>query len=149
MTWKEIAEPYLSAFGTEVDLDRAGVYAILLNGHIAYIGQSRQLRWRLASHLAAINDKRSKDYNQPKYKLFREAQEHGYQIQFQVLFFIPEEDLPLMDIVEAKEIDLHQPPLNIIHPAVNGHAGYKDNRVYTMDLPQFLSLLEGGNNDEL
>lgn len=149
--WRRLAKPYVKAYDEQHpdnQLHQAGVYAILVDGNIAYIGQSKSLIWRLASHESAMCNVEDDNYKQPKYELLREAQSNGHQVQYTVLFYIPEEDIPLMNTIEANEIEKHQPPLNIIHPAINGRPQYKDNRVYTMDLPQFLSLLEGGNNDE-
>lgn len=140
--WKKLAKKYVNNVKGGEELDGAGIYCILLNDCVVYVGQSRSLRWRIASHVSAIHDEENPEYNKAKYKLLREANEKGYEIKFRVLFFIPEEDLPLMNVIEAWEIDKYQPPLNIIHPPINGQNQYQNRKVYTMTLPQLLSLLE-------
>ena len=67
---------------------RSGVYAICIDGHIAYVGQSADLWSRAASHYYNIlhNDTLW-------YPLAREFHERGHYISMKILATPPEKDL--------------------------------------------------------
>ena len=140
--WRVLAEkhlPYYESLCPQAK-NRAGIYMITVDDVPVYVGQSKNLLLRIASHESAIYDKENDEYNKTKYKLLREAKEKGHSICFEILHYVSDEDLPLLDIIEAWNIDKYNPPLNIIHPEINGHPTYHDNNYknYT-DFERYIS----------
>ena len=120
---------------------KSGIYCIKLKDTIVYIGKSKDMFNRIATHMMNIEDPTAKDFNGKKYKLLRAAKNAGYQITFDVLFYCPEEDL---DLREGEYIRKYMPALNTQIPKVEG--GWEVNNIKSLTLPQLLSLLEDRKN---
>ena len=62
--------------------DSPGIYCIKLNEQIVYIGKSRNMLWRVASHYVGI-----KRGSERKYRILAEAQRKGKIVGFDVLYY--------------------------------------------------------------
>jgi predicted RNA methylase len=62
--------------------DSPGIYCIKLNEKIVYIGKSRNMLWRVASHYVGI-----KRGSERKYRILAEAQRKGKTVGFDVLYY--------------------------------------------------------------
>ena len=62
--------------------DSPGIYCIKLNEKIVYIGKSRNMLWRVASHYVGI-----KRGSERKYRILAEAQRKGKIVGFDVLYY--------------------------------------------------------------
>lgn len=68
--------------GLEEKYNKAGIYSISIGNEIVYIGKSKNMLSRIASHILEI------EYDRPqanKYKVLHEALNSGYRIKFDVL----------------------------------------------------------------
>ena len=61
---------------------RAGIYCIKVDENIVYIGKSKNMLWRVASHYVGIQTESEK-----KYRILAEAKRKGHQIGFDVLYY--------------------------------------------------------------
>ena len=59
-----------------------GIYCIKMNNKIIYIGKSTNMLRRIAQHYVGI-----KTRSERKYRVMAEAQEKGYNIDFDVLYY--------------------------------------------------------------
>ena len=115
----------------------SGIYCIKIDNKIAYIGKSKNMITRVASHMINIENPKSSDYNAKKYHLIRAAKQEGHQIGFDVLFYCNES---ILTAVEGEYIRKYMPALNTQIPKVEG--GWEVRKINNLTLPQLLSLLE-------
>lgn len=71
--------------------NKAGIYAIKVQGQLVYIGKSTNLIVRIASHMKNIqeNTEESKSH---KYKILKQAYERDIPIEFSVLYYTIEHE---------------------------------------------------------
>lgn len=69
-----------------------GIYAILINNRIVYIGKSINIHHRIASHLVNIEHKIGTEYKAHKYEVLREAHNRDIPITFKILYTSFKED---------------------------------------------------------
>ena len=72
--------------GLAPQFEHAGIYAILLDGNIVYIGKSVNMLQRMAQHYVGICKQA-----EPKYQILAEAKRNGHQIRFTVLHYAKEQ----------------------------------------------------------
>ena len=126
--------------GKEIKYNRQGIYGIYVEGQLVYVGKSKYMLHRIASHILAI-DNIGKDSFQKKYRLLRYARNDGLRISFDVLEYI-DGDSSDLDQAEAKWINQVNPILNkqIPHPVF--YKQWTENEVIkTMTYIQFKQYL--------
>ena len=116
--------------------NHAGVYVIMIDDIIVYIGKSTDMLKRTAQHLGGIYF----DTITHKYKILYEAKEKGHTLQFDVLYDSPyiNSEATLVDIgyQEALWINELQPPLNYQLPKLHNYKSFTVNKkaqVITLD----------------
>lgn len=95
--------------------DCPGIYGIVVNGHVVYVGQSKDIARRLAEHKINILILTSK--SEPKYRLLHaihDQRQYNQRISFKVIQTL---DNPTKDQINAMErfwIDQYNPVLNTV-----------------------------------
>ena len=121
-----VAERSQKRKGLAPQFERAGIYAILLDGRIVYIGKSVNILARMAQHYAQLS--RPKAH---KYEILAEASRRGHRIRFCVLYAarsttpaaIEEE----IGEKEGEFIRRHLPPLNYQIPKAENWRQFTTN----------------------
>lgn len=115
----------------------SGIYAILVNDKICYVGQSRCIGKRLAQHYIEINniDKNS----EKKYKLLNEIQKI-YQIKFIILEKCDEDNL---NSQEEFYILKYNPPLNTQIPTSDPNKKFKIRSISNLTVDDLLKEING------
>lgn len=120
-------EKRLEAIKQYIDVDKyskSGIYGIKIDDVLVYIGQSRNMRDRIAAHIEHIEDQgTTKESQNFKYVQFRKAKEHNKTISFFVIDYCSIDELKHK---EAVYINQFLPPFNSQVPSlVQGTKGYK------------------------
>ena len=126
--------------GLAAKYERAGIYSISIDEKLVYIGKSRNMLYRLATHIEEIE---KEDQRTHKYWVLRSAQKLGYSINFGVLYYSPFEDEEESDNdigeMEGILIRKHMPPLNTQIPkADNWHTYTYNKRAKAITLSEIL-----------
>lgn len=100
---------------------KPGIYQIFINNTLVYIGQSKSMIDRIASHMLHIDTNEKSN----KYKQLRRAKEAGCKITFDVLAYCKDDEL---DQLEGIYIRQYLPPLNYQIPKESGH-GFTVNKL--------------------
>lgn len=133
----------LKSKGLEQQFEHAGIYAILLDGKIVYIGKSLNMLQRMAQHYTQIAAPK-----EHKYKILAEATRHGHTIRFTVMYYATPNAQTTKNEIGEKEGELirkHLPPLNYQIPtAANWRKFTVNPAAHTITLSE---LLERGNSD--
>ena len=91
--------------------DYPGIYCIKVKDQIVYIGKSVNMLERIAAHYVGI-----KTRSECKYRILAELQQHGYAVQFDVLYYAQKvKDREIKEEIGQKEGELirqHRPILN-------------------------------------
>lgn len=128
--------------GLAPQFEKAGVYAILLDGNIVYIGKSRNMLYRMAQHYTRLAVP-----NEHKYEVLKEATARGHRMRFCVLYHATSSDGSLEEELGAMEgtlIRKHRPPLNYQIPTAENWRKFTTNpSAKTISLSE---LLEKGNS---
>ena len=110
-----------------------GIYALVLNGRIIYIGKSINLYRRLNEHrlsiLKAIK-KPLKGYSNRKYNYIASAIQHGATITYMVLKHLDNADKKQLDKWETFFIQEYHPQFNIEKNGEDGGCSYAGVRRY-------------------
>lgn len=93
--------------------ERPGIYKILLQNQLVYIGKSKKMLDRIIAHMYHIDHPEKTN----KYIQLRRARDAGIKIQFDVACYCEEEEL---DYYEGKLIRQYMPPLNYQIPRESG-----------------------------
>lgn len=108
--------------GQKIKYNKSGLYEIKVCGKIVYVGKSKNMLHRIASHMYNIDyDTKSK-----KYQYLRKLRQEGYQIEFDVLEYVDEDDDKL-GFEEAAAINRLLPILNLQIPSLDNYRKYKQN----------------------
>ena len=86
--------------------DASGIYCLRdrVRGQVLYVGQSKNMVYRLANHLW------NRDHStELKYQIMRELRRRKVELEFDVLCYCSESEL---DVMEWKWIKEYDPPLN-------------------------------------
>lgn len=142
--WKEkcqTAYDWLIKNGKQEKYSGAGVYSISIDGKLVYIGKSKDMLWRLASHITEIDNGSIK---QNKYKVLHEAKQRGFTVSFGVLYHSPETDEEAINedigYIEGVLIRKHLPPLNYQIPKEeNYHSFILNKNAKTITLDEIIS----------
>lgn len=111
--YKEVQQRYQELKKTKSYLDCSGIYCIKLKGQIIYIGKATNLLCRILSH--QVNTELG--LPEHKYDIFRGIISKGYQLQFEVLAYVDQENL---GVEEGKWIRKYVPILNYQIPKEDG-----------------------------
>lgn len=84
---------------------KSGIYAIMVDNKVLYIGQSVNMWDRIHQHMSYI----LKPHREKKYQLFHIFNLYGKKIEFEVLEYVNPKEL---DEREAYYINHYLPPLN-------------------------------------
>ena len=111
-----------------------GIYALVLNGRIIYIGKSINLYRRLNEHRLAILKalkKPLKGYSNRKYNYISSAvSHHGATITYMVLKHLDNADKKQLDKWETFFIQQYHPQFNIEKNGEDGGCSYSGVRKY-------------------
>ena len=110
-----------------------GIYALVLNGRIIYIGKSINLYRRLNEHRLAILKalkKPLKGYSNRKYNYIASAIQHGATITYMVLKHLDNPDKKQLDKWETFFIQQWRPQFNIEKNGEDGGCSYSGVRRY-------------------
>ena len=111
-----------------------GIYALVLNGRIIYIGKSINLYRRLNEHRLAILKalkKPLKGYSNRKYNyIAASAIGHGATITYMILKHLDNPDKKQLDKWETFFIQQHHPQFNIEKNGEDGGCSYAGVRRY-------------------
>ena len=108
-----------------------GIYALVLNGRIIYIGKSINLYRRLNEHRLAILKalkKPLKGYSNRKYNYIASAIGHGATITYIILKQLPSADKKQLDKWETFFIQQYHPQFNIEKNGEDGGCSYNGVR---------------------
>ena len=108
-----------------------GIYALVLNGRIIYIGKSINLYRRLNEHRLSILKalkKPLKGYPNRKYNYIASAIQHGATITYMVLKHLDNADKKQLDKWETFFIQEYHPQFNIEKNAEDGGCSYNGVR---------------------
>lgn len=111
LTFEQRMYQSLKRKGLAPQFECAGIYAILLDGKIVYIGKSGNILMRMAQHYAQLAQGR-----EHKYRILAEATRSGHKMCFTVLYRAKQTDYDAITEeignMEGGYIRLHRPPLN-------------------------------------
>lgn len=106
---------------------KAGLYSIHIEDKLVYIGKSRNMLKRLASHMA-----NTETSNSHKYEILRQARDRGLKIQFSPIYYSLALTEQMIDddigFKEAEEIRRHLPPLNYQLPLLDNYHRFEVNK---------------------
>ena len=108
-----------------------GIYALVLNGRIIYIGKSINLYRRLNEHRLAILKalkKPLKGYSNRKYNYIASAIGHGATITYMILKHLDNPDKKQLDKWETFFIQEYHPQFNIEKNGEDGGCSYNGVR---------------------
>ena len=87
-----------------------GIYGIYIQGHLAYVGKSKNLLGRWIAHkINTLFNYGQHDYREDKYMIFREAYNKGYSIECKPIELCSEHEISSR---ERYWINKEQPILN-------------------------------------
>ena len=115
-----------------------GIYSIMIQDKVVYIGKSINLLSRYCSHKKHIynNPKVDKEAKEHKYRIFKQALDKGYQVRFEILTYCQEQELGES---EAIFISQYRPVLNYQYPIVGNHRHWRVNKLAkTITLDQII-----------
>lgn len=111
LTFEQRMYQSLKCKGLAPQFECVGIYAILLDGKIVYIGKSVNILMRMAQHYAQLAQGR-----EHKYRILAEATRSGHKMCFTVLYRAKQTDYDAITEeignMEGRYIRLHRPPLN-------------------------------------
>lgn len=111
-------EKYASADPAFIEkYDVPGIYAIMLDDEVVYVGKSTKMFNRWTAHQANALVPDARDYNTFKYSQLRKAKQEGRKLTFTVLEFCP---VCALDRLEAHYIKMYRPKLNRQVPRADG-----------------------------
>ena len=144
LTFEQRIYQALKRKGLSPQFERAGVYAILLDGKIVYIGKSHNILQRMAQHYAGMRLQ-----SNHKYCVLSGARRYGHRIRFSILYAAAAgNSKAITEEIGQKEgeyIRRYRPPLNYQIPKEeNWHEFTTNPRSMTISLSD---LLERGNSD--
>lgn len=116
LTWYDIVPPRYQY---------AGIYYIAVDNYLVYIGKSNNMRRRISQHIRLINHPTRS--NEKKYNYLHQKKNNGYQIQFGVLAYVPEEKI---GVKEAQLINQYLPILNKQVPQLDNYTKCHANPNY-------------------
>ena len=128
---KELLEKELNNLkeqGLAPKYEHAGVYSISIKDKVVYVGKSRDMLQRIASHILHI--KYESEDNSNKYRVLRGAKNRGIAIRFDVLYYADELE-NIDDIIgeqEARLIRQLRPALNYQLPLLENYHKYEVNK---------------------
>ena len=133
MNYDQVYKQFSKDINKRVKYSTSGIYAIFAvlgeedsqseNRKLLYIGKSKNMLQRIATHYTHIKFPYSKESEQHKYQIMRLLHKCGYPIAFDVLEYTT---IPLLDQKEGEWIRKLEPPLNYQIPKPDG--GWKTNR---------------------
>lgn len=115
--------------GAAEKYDHYGIYCIMVDKKIVYVGKSRNMLKRIAQHMYEIANNEKKNM----YCVLRELRESSHSIAFDVLETIEEsgnqqEDDDKIGFAEARLIRHYLPCLNTQIPHMDNYRSYDTNR---------------------
>lgn len=118
---------------------RPGLYSIHIEDKLVYIGKSRNILKRLASHMAETEYSKSH-----KYQILRQARNRGLKIQFNPIYYSYATGEQEIDddigFKEAEAIWRQLPPLNYQLPLLDNYHRFEVNkRAHTIQLAEILN----------
>ena len=132
VTFEERMYYSLKRKGLAEQFEHAGIYAILLDGKIVYIGKSINILKRMAQHYVGIRLQ-----SEHKYEILAQAAQQGHQIRFRVLCYTEN-----IDTAEGELIRQYKPPLNYQIPKEENWRQYDLNPLArTITLQQLLDMI--------
>ena len=114
-----------------------GIYALVLNGRIVYIGKSINLYRRLNEHRLSILKalkKPLKGYPNRKYNYIASAIQHGATITYMILKHLDNPDKKQLDKWETFFIQEYHPQFNIEKNGEDGGCSYANVRKNYIDI---------------
>lgn len=106
----------------------AGCYSISIGSQLVYIGKSRDLLHRIASHIIAIENRDKCN----KYQVLAAARDKGLNISFDVLYYSQETEKDKIDddigVKEGELIRAHLPALNMQIPKEENYRSFVYNK---------------------
>ena len=135
---KENEQKIVDSVGNQ-KYNRYGLYKIMVDGKLVYIGKSRDMQYRIASHMFNIDY----DSKSNKYVYLRAARELGHKISFDVLEYTEEDDTQLGK-AEAAAIRKYLPILNRQLPALDGGNGWSKSPYWLLSYEDFINFLDNG-----
>lgn len=128
--------------GLAAKFEHAGVYGILLDGKLVYVGKSVNMLQRMAQHYVQIATPK-----EHKYEILAQAAHSGHTLRFTVLYYATGAVQNQQNEIGEKEGELirkHRPPLNYQIPKAENWREYTVNAAaHTITLNE---LLEKGNS---
>lgn len=111
----EMEKNYLEANPEAIALRNSGIYAIVINSQVVYVGKSTDMLHRLMSHKVNATFEGARDYHTAKYTALRTAIENPdkYNIRFYVLEYCSKQEL---NKKEDYYINMYMPELNTVTP---------------------------------
>lgn len=123
---------YLRRKGYGPKYDHAGIYCILLDDHVVYIGKSVNMLERIAQHYVGIQC-----CNKDKYHIMAQLQREGHPITFDVLYNASSTNRHDIDeeigYMEGMYLRQYRPPLNTQIPKEEDWHKYEVKRIATED----------------
>ena len=111
MGYAENMYEWLKRKGYAEKYDHAGIYCIKIDSQIVYIGKSKNMLERIASHYVGI-----RQGSELKYRIMAEAQRKGRAVVFDVLYYAKsKKNRDILNEIGEKEgefIRKHRPILN-------------------------------------
>ena len=119
----EFFNPYMEeAMKLNKDLDKPGIYCIKLQGKKVYVGKSRNMLKRVASHMQHIYSTTPESKGH-KYQILKEADKAKMAIEFDVLYYSTKTEQADIDedigSAEALFINHYMPQLNVQIPKID------------------------------
>lgn len=123
--------------------DHPGVYRIMVNGEIVYVGKARNMADRIANHMYLIKEGvHTTEGTKFKYRELKHAMDNGYYISFDVLYtssIVYTEDTrqEVDDDIGPKEayfINYFMPKLNKQIPDLNDYHKYKNKNYESLNI---------------
>lgn len=125
---KELYELYKENYYMVDKYNHSGIYYIMIEDKIVYIGKSRDMLYRIAQHQAAIEMDETKN----KYRVMADALKSDMAITFGVFYITNQTTQDAIDVdigyQEAYYINEYLPPLNYQIPKMNNYRSFTVNK---------------------
>ncbi len=112
---EHVYNKYLNKYGHLIG--KVGIYKIVINDEIVYIGKSTNVYNRIVAHIINATWAGGRDYNSKKYQQLRLAQQLHADIKFELVEETTKENI---DEREDYYIELYYPKLNTMIPIGGG-----------------------------
>ena len=126
-TYEDNVYAMLKRRGLAEQFEHPGIYKIMINGQIVYIGKSQNMLRRLAQHWVGI-----KTESERKYRILAEAKRHKHEVSFDVLYYAVELPPFIEEELGEKEgefIRAEMPVLNTQIPKADNWRSYEINKI--------------------